>query len=118
MQSSFDTLTHARLFANTTSLGSSPTRSVARTFSVVRSTMLTSSDSVFTTQASVFERAATDTGSSPTGTSATRTGEGPVTSNTLRRLSGVFTTSTREPSGVIASGWTWPLSKWVNDAGP
>jgi hypothetical protein len=42
-----------------------------------------------------------------------RTGEPPVMSNTLSRLSGVLTTSSRLPLGVIAIGWTWPPSKFT-----
>jgi len=58
--------------ANTTSSGSSPTRSVARTWKVFRLTIETSSDRLLTTQASLSDSAASDTGSIPTGISATR----------------------------------------------
>ncbi len=78
--------------------------------------MLTSSESWFTTQASLSESAATDTGSSPTGISATRFANdgGPwLTSKTESRLSGVLTTSRRLPDGVRQAGWTCALSKWT-----
>ena len=77
---------------------------------MVRSTTLTSSERLFTTHASLLLRAATETGSIPTGISAIRTRLGPVASNTESRLSGVFTTSKRFPSGVIATGCTWLVS--------
>ena len=73
--------------------------------------MLTSSDRKFTTQASLSDSAHTDTGSMPTGMSAILAGDAPVRSKTVRRLSGVFTTSRRSPDGVFATGRTWPLSK-------
>ena len=73
--------------------------------------MLTSSDRLLTTHASLSLSAATDTGSMPTGISAIRRGAGPVRSNTESRLSGVLTTSSRLPSGVSAAGCTWALSK-------
>ena len=76
--------------------------------------MLMSSESVFTTHASLSESAATETGSSPTGISAMRealVGAWPVRSNTESRLSGVFTTSRRLPAGVMHAGWTCALSK-------
>ena len=78
---------------------------------MARSTTLTSSERLFTTHASLLPRTATETGSIPTGISAIRTRLGPVASNTESRLSGVFTTSKRLPSGVMASGCTWLLSK-------
>src|ERR1043166_8096554 len=56
--------------ANTTSVGSSPTSKLRETLKRLRSTTLTESDSQFTTQASLLLRAATLTGSSPTGISA------------------------------------------------
>ena len=67
--------------------------------------MLTSSDSWFTTHASLSLLAATATGSSPTGRSYVRTGRGPVTSKIASRSLGVFTTSSRVPEGVSAAGW-------------
>ena len=86
--------------AKTMSHGSSPTRSVRFTRERVTSagsisTMLMLSERWFTTQTSVLPaplvRAATATGSRPTGISCTRvTPEGP-TEKIERRLSGVFT---------------------------
>src|SRR5215210_7605631 len=61
--------------AKRTSVGSSPTSMVRVTLPVVRSTMLTESESQLTTHASRLLRAATLTGSMPTGISAVRTGE-------------------------------------------
>src|ERR1043166_9031189 len=61
--------------ANRTSVGSSPTSIVRVTLPVERSTTLTESDIQLTTQASRLLRAATLTGSIPTGISAVRTGE-------------------------------------------
>src|ERR1043166_7765325 len=61
--------------ANRTSVGSSPTSIVRVTLPVERSTTLTESDIQLTTQASRLVRAATLTGSRPTGISAVKTGE-------------------------------------------
>ena len=72
--------------------------------------MLTSSERLFTTHASPFVRAHTDTGSRPTGISPMRTGAAPVISNTESRASGVLHTSNLVPSGVSANGCTCELS--------
>src|SRR5882724_3715023 len=77
-----DTQTKANSFcwpANATSVGSSPTSNVRVVLKPPRSTTLTDSDSQFTTQASLLLRAATLTGSSPTGISAISVSEFPVT---------------------------------------
>ena len=98
------------------SRGSSPTRRVRVTRGAagsVTSTTLTLSDRWFTTQTSVLLRAATAAGSRPTPTAPTWAIEPPVTSNTSRRLSGVFTAKRWVPSGDIASGRTCPVSKRV-----
>jgi hypothetical protein len=63
--------------AKTTSVGSSPTSNVRVTLPVAKSTTLTVSESQLTTHASRSLRAATLTGSSPTGISAVRTGAPP-----------------------------------------
>jgi hypothetical protein len=73
---------------------------------VERSTMLTSSDTLFTTHTSVFVRAATATGSSPTGMESTCVNPALSTLNTSRRSSGVFTAKSRVPSGDSARGRT------------
>ena len=91
--------------ANATSAGSSPTLMVRVTRSVVRSTTLTESEIWFTTHASVLLRARTETGSSPTLTEPRRLKVLPATSNTSRRLSGVFTTSSVAPFGVTSTEW-------------
>ena len=65
--------------ANTTSVGSSPTSIVRTVLKRLRSTTLTESESQFTTQASLLLRAATLTGSSPTGISAISVSAFPVT---------------------------------------
>ncbi len=59
-------LTKALPPAKTTSAGSSSVCRVRTTTPVLRSTMLTSSLTRFTTQASLLERARTVTGSTPT----------------------------------------------------
>src|SRR5262245_47151768 len=92
--------------AKTTSQGSSRVLSVARTENVERSTMLTEAETWLTTQASVLDRARTETGSSPTGTAAIGASESPRIANTSRRASAVFTASRRVPSGVSVIGWT------------
>src|SRR2546421_4709011 len=90
--------------ANRTSVGSSPTSIVRVTLPVERSTTLTESDIQLTTQASRLVRAATLTGSSPTGISAVRTGE-PDTNWKIDNVAfGVLTASKRVPSGVRANG--------------
>ena len=108
--------------AKTMSRGSSPTSSVRTTRGGVAptSTTLTLSERWFTTQTSLFDRAATATGSRPTGTDACGV-SAPVPGSTEKISSwssGVFTAKRRVPSGLIASGRTWPLSKVVNDATP
>src|SRR3954470_7977562 len=78
-------------------------------------TMLTLSETSFTTQASSLLMALTETGSTPTGISAMRIGFfGLETSNTERRLSGVFTANKREPSGERRTGDVCLASKLTN----
>src|SRR5262245_62339055 len=76
--------------------------------------MLTLSERWLTTQASRFVRAATATGSRPTGTE-TRCLRSPscLTSYTSNLASGVLVASKSFLSGVNASGRTCPLSKVV-----
>src|SRR5581483_8385062 len=109
--------------ANTMSRGSSPTSSVAVTrgglVPVGSSwTTLTLSERWLTTHTSVLVRAATATGSSPTGTLAlwARSPVPGSTASTSRRLSGVSTAKRRVPSGERASGRTGPLSNVTNPA--
>jgi len=109
--------------AKTMSRGSSPTSSVRTTRGgeAERSTMLTLSERWLTTHTSSFVRAATATGSIPTGIESTWVRPPPPTSKTSRRLSGVLTANNWPPSGDRASGRTWPLSKvmkegWANAA--
>src|ERR1041385_2459872 len=90
--------------ANRTSVGSSPTSIVRVTLPVERSTTLTESDIQLTTQASRLVRAATLTGSRPTGISGARTGEPDTNWKIERRAFGVLTASKRVPSGVRANG--------------
>ncbi len=78
--------------------------------------MLTLSERWFTTQTSVADRAATATGSIPTGTEPRCTSPVLVTSKISSRSSGVLTAKSRLPSGARASGRTWPLSKVTNVA--
>ena len=78
--------------------------------------MLTLSERWLTTQTSVLVRAATATGSRPTGTDAVCVRPVGPTSKISSRLSGVLTAKRRAPSGDSASGRTWPLSKVVNVA--
>ena len=69
--------------------------------------MLTESETSFTTHASSFEIAFTDTGSIPTGISRIKTGAGFAgfdTSKTESRPSGVFTAKRRVPSGERQMG--------------
>jgi hypothetical protein len=61
-------------------------------------------------------RAATLTGSSPTGISAVRTGEPDVSWKTESVAFGELTASRRVPSGVSASGCTCGLSKFFAGA--
>src|SRR5215213_2163506 len=101
--------THTKAFARPgpakiTSVGSSPTSMVRTTLPVARSTMLTESESQLTTQASRSLRAATLTGSKPTGISAVSTGPPGVSWKTESEAAGVLTASRRVPSGVSASG--------------
>jgi hypothetical protein len=106
--------------ANTMSRGSSPTSRVRTTrprgpSPRRRSTMLTLSERWFTTHTSVFERAATATGSRPTGMESTCFSPRLPIRKISRRLSGVLTAKRCMPSGDSASGRTWPLSNSVND---
>src|SRR5205823_4853424 len=80
------------------------------------STMLTLSERWFTTQTSPFERAATATGSRPTGTEPACVSPPADTAKISSRSSGVLTANSRLPSGESASGRTWPLSKVTNEA--
>jgi hypothetical protein len=99
--------------AKTRSRGSSPTSSVRTTRGGLAdtSTTLTLSDRWFTTHTSSSLRAATATGSRPTGTEALWVSPAPPTSKTSRRLSGVFTAKSLVAAGDRASGRTCPLSK-------
>jgi hypothetical protein len=76
--------------------------------------MLTLSESWLTTQTSLLDRAATATGSSPTGTRLTKTGVPEVRSKISRVPLGVLTAKSVVPSGDIARGRTWPLSNSTN----
>ncbi len=110
---------NARLWpgpAKTRSRGSSPTSSVRTTLGGLAdtSTTLTLSDRWFTTHTSSSLRAATATGSRPTGTESVWVSPAPPTSKTSSRLSGVFTAKSRVPDGDRASGRTCPLSKTTN----
>ena len=78
--------------------------------------MLTLSERWFTTQISLLVRAATDTGSRPTGTEPEAVRPPAPTSKISSVLSGVLTTNNRVPSGESASGLTCPLSKATNEA--
>ena len=84
--------------------------------------MLTLSDSRLTTQTSSFVRAATATGSIPTGIEAAGTRAPATTSKTSSVLSGVLQAKSRLPSGDSARGRTGPLSNAMKDgcafAGP
>src|SRR5262245_28590770 len=106
------------VLANTMSRGSSPTRSVRVTRGglLPTSTMLIESERWLTTQTSVLERAATATGSSPTGTEPAWVRPAPETEKISRRLSGVLVAKSRVPSGDRASGRTCPVSHVVNAA--
>ena len=80
-----------------------------------RSTTLTLSERWLTTQTSVSVRAATATGSMPTGIERAWVSVPPgFTTNTSRRLSGMFVTNKREPLGESATGRTGPLSNSMN----
>src|SRR3989440_5800977 len=100
--------------AKRTSVGSSPTSMVRVTLPVERSTTLTESESQLTTHASRLFRAATLTGSMPTGISAVSTGDPETSWKTESVALGELTASRRVPSGVKASGWTCGLSKFLN----
>ena len=75
------------------------------------STTLTLSERWLTTHTSPSVRAATATGSSPTGTEPVWVSPPASTSKISSRLSGVLTAKSRLPLGDSASGRTWPLSK-------
>ena len=94
--------------ANTMSRGSSPTRSVrvTRGGTEPTSTMLTLSERWFTTHTSPLVRAATATGSRPTGTESACVSPPAETSKISSRSSGVSTANRRVPSGESASGRT------------
>ena len=101
--------------AKTMSRGSSPTSRVRATCGVpVRVTTLTLSERWFTTQTSLALRAATATGSRPTGTRAENASPPSVTLKISSVPLGVLTANTRLPSGDIAIGRTWPLSNSRN----
>ena len=116
-QTSFSWLTETNarsgVPAKTQSPGSSPVSIVATTFPDVRSTTLTESLIEFTTHASVFERARTDTGSRPTGIVVTGTAEPEEMSKTSSRASARFTASSVLPSGVMSIGCTGGVSQLV-----
>ena len=102
--------------ANTMSRGSSPTSSVRATCGVPDSvTTLTLSERWFTTQTSPLSRAATATGSRPTGTRAANARPPAVTLKISSEPLGVLTANSRVPSGDSAIGRTWPLSNSRND---
>src|SRR5262245_56881547 len=102
--------------ANTTSRGSSPTSRVQTTRGVpTRLTTLTLSDRWLTTQTSESSRAATATGSNPTGTRACNVIPPGVMPKISRVLSGVFTAKSLAPLGDNAIGRTCPLSNSMND---
>ncbi len=73
--------------------------------------MLTLSERWFTTHTSSLLRAATATGSSPTGTDVRCFRPLCVMSKISRRLSGVLTANSAFLSGDSARGRTWPVSK-------
>ena len=77
--------------------------------------MLTLSERWFTTQTYSFVRAATATGSKPTMTAPRWCKPYGRIRKTSRRLSGVLTANSVEPSGVSASGRTWPDSNKVKE---
>ena len=79
--------------------------------------MLTESDIQLTTHASRLLRAATLTGSKPTGISAVSTGEPKTNWKTESVALGVLTASSRVPSGVSASGWICGASKLLKGVG-
>src|SRR3954452_9687536 len=77
--------------------------------------MLTLSERWLTTQTSWLFRAATATGSRPTGMELVWMSARFWTRKTSRRLSGVLTANRRGLAGDSASGRTCPLSKRVNE---
>src|SRR5438552_613916 len=79
-------------------------------------TRLTRCERWSTTQTPPFERAATATGSRPTGTEPACVSPPADTAKISSRSSGVLTANSRLPSGESASGRTWPLSKVTNEA--
>ena len=98
--------------AKTMSRGSSPTSRVRTTRGAPsRLTTLTLSDRWLTTQISLSVRAATATGSRPTGTRAKSCRPVGVMLKMSSVLFGVLTANRRVPSGDCAIGRTWPLSK-------
>src|SRR3954470_23707422 len=102
--------------ANTMSRGSSPTSSVRVTCGVpVSVTTLTLSDRWLTTQTSVLLRAATATGSRPTGTRAANVSPSALTLKISSVALGVLTANSLVPSGDNAIGRTGPLSNSRND---
>ena len=109
------------------SRGSSPTSSVRVTCGGLAptSTMLMLSERWFTTQTSLFERAATATGSSPTGTEPTCASVPPWTSKISSRLSGVLTANRRRRRATAPAAapgrsrrrrrtvpWRWARRRW------
>jgi hypothetical protein len=72
------------------------------------------SDRWLTTQTSESSRAATATGSNPTGTRACKVIPPEVIPKISRVLSGVFTAKSLAPFGDIAIGRTGPLSNSMN----
>jgi hypothetical protein len=80
---------------------------------VRRFTMLTSSETWFTTHAIVSLSAATATGSRPTEISPSEVRVPDPGAKIWRRASGVLTARSFAPSGVIASGRTWSPSKFT-----
>ena len=108
--------TQARPPAKTTSAGSVSHGRVSVTTPAATETTETELESWFTTHASSFETALTETGSSPPAISRMSTGAGLVgldTSKTERRASGVFTTKSRVPSGERQTGRACCASKFV-----
>ena len=102
--------------ANTISRGSSPTIKVRETWGVpLTETTLTLSERWFTTQTSLLFRAATATGSMPTGTRPWKTTPAGVMLNISSVPLGVFTANSMVPSGDIAMGRTGPLSNSTNE---
>ena len=108
--------------AKTISRGSSPTSKVRTTWGVPTSeTMLMLSDMWLTTQTSVLLRAATATGSRPTGTWAVCVSEPTPIWYASSVPFGVLTANSVLPSGDLANGRTCPLSnvmKFGGDAAP